>query len=173
VFFKYLRGLCAVLYVAALAAGASAQENSPTFPVFSPDNPQRVGFVSKLPAERRAALAGFLDAADTYGFFPPDVEARGDLPFGMVLYLLPSWEEAAELPPQVLPPAAAQQLAQVPRNYFRYAIPLSRGEGETKVLVFYIIQQTSDALLACLAQDVVVMLAEGFGSGKTAECVRR
>ena len=170
-FRSYIRYFCAVLGVIAAGSAAPAQEGPPTFPTFTADNPQRIGFVSMLNEERRAALAAFLDQADTYGFFPPNVEARGADPFGMILYLLPSWQAAEQLPPNVLPPMALQQLKQVPPDYYRYAIPVRIGEGESKVLVFYIIQNTSDALLTCLAQDLVVILAAGFESGETADCV--
>ncbi|MBD3662647.1 hypothetical protein [Sulfitobacter aestuariivivens] len=151
---------------------AVAQDGPPTFPTFGPDDPQRISFVSRLSPERRAALAAAIDQADTVGFFPPDVEGRGNVDVGMVLYLLPTWEEADEIPDQVLPPVAKDRLETINPAYFRYAMPVRNKSGKTYVLMFYIIGSDDDATLTCLAQDLVIVLIAGFDSGRMAECVR-
>lgn len=172
--FKMIKTICALIGVVVLCGtGAFAQQDPPTFPTFSADDPQRIGIVSKLTPERRVTLAHFLDEADTYGFFPPKLEARGSDEFGIVLYVLSSWEEAQKLPPEILPPLAAQQLKGINPNFFRYSIPVRRKAEDTFVLMFYIAGQPNDKTLQCLAQDLVLTLSSGFDPKAVAPCVRK
>lgn len=167
------RTIAAVTIAALLgAASAQAQSTPPTFPTYAADGTLSIGYVSKLSPEGRARLSELLAEADTRGYLSEKVEARDPDPYGMVLYVLPSWESHTELPPQVLPPFAREQLAAINPSFFRYAIPARKPGGETFVLMFYVASQTTDEVLKCLSQDLMLIVEKGFASGETAACTR-
>ena len=167
-----VRNIGAAVLLAVMASATVAQQDLPTFPSFSADDPQRIGFISRLNPERRAALAGFLDEADVHGFFPADVEARDGAEYGIILYLLSEWGDVHQLPPHVLPPVVLPQLEAVEPTYYRFAVPARAGSGKTFVMLFYVMADNGDATLRCLSEDLVAAVAARFASAAKADCVK-
>ena len=177
--FRNIKAVAAAIFgcgLVALSAQAQTQEQAqtgvPTFPTYTPEAPQRIGIISRLGKEQKATLVRSIDAADLYGLFPPDLEARGKTPYGIILYVLSDWSDVEKIPEAALPRAALPQLRAIDPSYFRYAIPVRNSAGRTYVLMFYVAHDPTPQVLQCLAQDLVVVVHTGFASGDMADCAR-